>query len=361
MREFANISSLMQNGVDDGVFPGAVLTIVRQGATIFKAAFGWADLFSTRVMKTETIFDLASLTKPLATTLAVAKLIQDRHFGLDAELSDLVPVFRNSDKAGITVRQLLAHTSGLPAYRPYYRQLGKLPFPARREALQGNLVGEVLVSPMNSVTCYSDIGFMMLHLVVESVTDKPLNKYVKQEIYAPLRIDDLFFIRPGQVLEQTEFAATEWCPWRHKLICATVHDENAAVLGGVAGQAGLFGTASAVADLLIALGRSLDQSDENDPIHGQVLGKFVRRQGEEGRALGFDVPSKSGSSSGRFFSRDTIGHLGFTGTSFWMDLESDIAIILLTNRIHPSRHNTKIRQFRPRLHDLVFRDVFRDG
>ena len=152
-------------------------------------------------------------------------------------------------------------------------------------------------------------------------------------------------------------AATELCPWRHKLIRASVHDDNAAVMGGVAGHAGLFGTGGAVADLLMALAAILEQSSKAGPLHGRTLGEFFRRQGKGRRALGFDVPERRGSSCGRFFSPYTVGHLGFTGTSFWMDLDHRLTVILLTNRIHPSRYNTKIRHFRPRLHDLIFQAI----
>lgn len=357
-RTYPKISEFMERGVTTGVFPGAVLVVVKDGSIVFQDARGWADLFSGRSMSTETRFDLASLTKPLATTLAVARLVQEGKLDIDAELGELFSAFRHTDKAGITLRHLLSHSAGLPAHRPFYRQLEKLPMGDRKEAMRDLLVGEPLVSAIDNATLYSDIGFMILHLVFENIAETSLDAYVKQEIYAPLGIDDLYYIPEGQgTVPAQQFAATELCPWRQRLVCGTVHDENAAVMGGVAGQAGLFGTGRAVAGLLMALARTLEHPGEDDPIASRILGEFIRRQGEGRRALGFDVPEKSGSSCGERFSPHTIGHLGFTGTSFWMDLENHLIVVLLTNRIHPSRYNIKIRQFRHRLHDLIFQET----
>jgi len=175
---------------------------------------------------------------------------------------------------------------------------------------------------------------------------------VEKEIFRPLGIEDLFF--PGaRELAAGRFAPTEVCTWRNKLIQGRVHDENAYAVGGVDGHAGLFGTASAVHDLLWRILRAYkERSYEGVLPQRQVQVLLNYGKGNE-RALGFDRPTQPGSSSGSHFSENSVGHLGFTGTSFWMDLEKNICVVLLTNRIHPSRDIEKIKGFRPRIHDAV--------
>ncbi len=156
------------------------------------------------------------------------------------------------------------------------------------------------------------------------------------------------------------YAATENCPWRKKVLRGEVHDENTFAVGGVSGQAGLFGSAAEIFQLLRALKRAYDHPEIPHPFDGRLIRLFWERQKQPAgttRALGFDTPSEIGSSAGRFFSPKSVGHLGFTGTSFWLDLERDLTVILLTNRIHPTRTNEKIKAFRPKLHDLVFQET----
>ncbi len=344
----------MQQAVADGVFPGGVLMFSIAGETRFCKAYGVANLYNQRPVTTDTCFDLASLTKPLATTLAVMKLMDDGRMRLDHKLADLLPGFSDSNKAAITVLQLLRHNSGLPDYLPYYETLMQYPPGERISILHERLRSEPLVYPAGTRTVYSDVGFMLLQWVIEAAAGERLDHFVYPSVYDPLGIDDLFYIDlQRETDEKRLFAATEQCPHRHMIVEGVVHDENAYYMGGVAGHSGLFGTADAVHRLLLELMQTY-HGVKSAVFCPNTVRMFLDRPDDGGRALGFDVPSGEISSSGRFFSKKyTVGHLGYTGTSFWMDLSKKIIVILLTNRVHPSRKNERIKRFRPRIHDHV--------
>jgi CubicO group peptidase (beta-lactamase class C family) len=211
------------------------------------------------------------------------------------------------------------------------------------------------------VHLYSDLDFLALGLLVEACTGVALDRYVRQEIYRPLGIEDLFFNPLDAAPAARNYAATERCTWRDMVLCGAVHDDNAHVLNGVAGHAGLFGTAAAVYALLESLLASYYKEALAVPFSSHLVRTFWTRARGSTWALGFDSPSRPTSSSGQYFSANSIGHLGFTGTSFWTDIERRITIVLLTNRIHPSRSNELIRIYRPRIHDAVMRDLLDDA
>ena len=349
------VAKLMRQALTDTVFPGAVLLVSQKDTVLFHKAFGVADLSTCRAVTDETVFDLASLTKPLATTLAVMMLIQQNRLGLEQQLGTVLPAFRTTDKSAIKINQLLYHNSGLPDYRPYYKTLKRLPPGHRREALYKLLVNEPLIHPIGDRVLYSDIGFMILARLVEDVSGGRLDRMVSDRIYKPLGLDDLFFAGRQGTQSRELFAATEQCPWRDRVLVGQVHDENAYVVGGVQGHAGLFGTAAAVQKLLFELLCAYHGDPAHDLFQTDLVRLFFKRLPNTDRALGFDMPAMKNSSAGSYFSANTVGHLGFTGTSFWMDLKRSIIVILLTNRIHPTRENETIKEFRPKLHDEVMR------
>lgn len=350
------VDSLMRYAIFDKVFPGAVLLVARNDSIVFFEAYGYANIFSRRKMTIDTIFDLASLTKPLATTLAVMRLVQQRKIGLEQTLESILPCFKKTDKGQIKIKSLLCHKSGLPAYREYYYKLSKLQPDARKKALKRLLVKESMLHPTGKKVLYSDLGFMILGLVVETVAGVRLDHYVSDEIYKPLGIDSdkgLFFtdLNSKPIIEG--FAATEICHWRNILLEGVVHDENAYMMGGVAGHAGLFGSAGSLHILLSSLLSDFHDSPPINLFEKAILHTFFNQQKRTDKALGFETPSLDNSSCGDYFSRRSVGHLGFTGTSFWMDIERNIIVILLTNRVHPSRENDKIKSFRPKVHNAV--------
>ena len=350
------IHDLMAQAVYEGVFPGSVLLVAKQEQVVFLEAVGHSRLRPKRAMTIDTVFDLASLTKPLATTLALMILVQQDRLSLDQTLGTVAPEFLGTHKQDITIRKLLSHTSGLPDYRPYYETLTKVPLPKREQVLQHLLLGEELISEPGRACLYSDIGFMILKWVVEVVAKKTLDRFVEEYLYGPLGLKSLFFIplEQGPNRDDHACAATEACPWRGRILEGEVHDENAHALGGVAGHAGLFGTAGDVSTLLLELLKTYLGKPSTGLFHRHVVRTLFQRHSHLGSyALGFDTPSRPDSSSGRYFCDQSVGHLGFTGTSFWMDLEKAVIVVLFTNRIHPTRKNERITEFRPLLHDTI--------
>jgi len=351
--DMTQVEQLMQRAVADKVFPGAVLLVSRQGSIEFHNAYGLADQFTRRTMTTETIFDLASLTKPLATASAMMLLIQQGRVGLEQHLGVVLPAFKDNKKSSIKIKHLLYHNSGLADYKPYYKGIEHLPAGERKKELRKLLVSEPLIRPIETRVVYSDIGFMILEWLVEHICGKRLDRFVSEMIYGPLGLDNLFFVDLNAAQPHGVFAATEQCPWRHNLLTGQVHDENAYVVGGIQGHAGLFGTAADVHTLLLELLSAYHGDQPNNRFQTDLVRLFFRRLLHTEKTLGFDAPALKNSSSGNYFSANSVGHLGFTGTSFWMDPDRFIVVILLTNRVHPTRENTTIKAFRPKLHDAV--------
>jgi CubicO group peptidase (beta-lactamase class C family) len=361
---FDGVDRLMYRAVETGVFPGAVLLIARHGTVRFLEAYGRRNLFTRQVVTTDTVFDLASLTKPLVTTPALMLLAQQSKLALDEPIGSHHRWLRGTDKEAITIRALLNHTARMPAYRPLYRGLQRVDWARRKEALKQALV-EVPLAAESGQTVYSDLGFILLGLLVEEITQLPLNAYAHRAVFAPLGIGcehepRLFFNDASSPSARVpeNVAATEICPWRNRLLEGVVHDENAFVMGGVAGHAGLFGDALGVFHLARAMADAYSGRQPGGWLRTETLQCFFRREAGASRPLGFDSPSDVDASCGRHFSDNTVGHLGFTGTSLWMDLDQAVIVVLLTNRVHPSRRNDRIRSFRPRLHDAVMEAFF---
>lgn len=348
------VHDLMQQGLRENVFPGAVLLVGKGDARLYFEAYGKANLFSNQPMTRETVFDLASLTKPLATTLAVARLADQGRICLDQPVGKWLPALAGSDKAAITIRQLLCHQGGFPAHRLFYMTLKSLLPRERKAAVLDLLTHTPLEYQPGEKTLYSDLGFMLLCRLVEVVGGCPMSHFLKEGVYGPMGLDDLFFVDlTSSQRPRRPYAATELCPVRNRLLVGEVHDDNAWFAGGIDGHAGLFGTAEAVFQLLRFLVADLRGRSSASIFTEQILSDIFHGVRENPLPLGFDRPSAKNSSAGRYFSANTVGHLGFTGVSFWMDLEKEICIVLFTNRVHPFRWNTRLGQFRPHIHDRI--------
>lgn len=358
---FQNIDDAMANAVTDSVFAGAVLLWAHKNDVVYHKAFGVTDLRSQEPVTLNTVFDLASLTKPLATALAVAELISTGQLSLKTYLQDVLPDARGTDKAMITIDMLLRHRSGLPAHRPYFKEL-EVPVPGSdaRNSLRRRVLVEPLEYEPGSREIYSDLGFILLAWVVEYLSCVRLDTFVYERIFWPLKINDLFFnplsfsgLKRSMKEKSTHlFAATSYCHWRLKMVKAEVEDENAWAAGGIEGHAGLFGTAFGVYRLCRQILNALENK-KTEVINSSVIRCFADKDNGMMRPAGFDAPSEENSSSGCLFSKRSIGHLGFTGTSFWIDPENGLIAVLLTNRVHPTRENIAIREFRPMIHDLI--------
>jgi CubicO group peptidase (beta-lactamase class C family) len=323
----------------------------------------------------DTILDLASLTKPLATTTAVLLLARDGALALDDPVSKHLPAFSERDKDAVTLRHLLTHSSGLKPWRAFHellldkeRKTGErlIGTPAARELVIDRVVRSGLVHEPGAAAVYGDLDFIALGAVVEAVAHTPLDAFCRERIFEPLGMGDTFFVRLGDGEPELSpalrrrIAATENCPWRGRVLWGEVHDPNASVMGGVAGHAGLFSSADDVMRFARAL---LDVwHGRSDLWPRDLLREFTRRQQlPEGSdwALGWDTPTAGASSSGSHFSPTSIGHLGFTGTSLWIDLEREAVVVLLTNRVHLVAKRSRF-ELRPKLHDLLM-EAFAEG
>ncbi len=361
----------MQAAVDSGVFPGAVLLVRYRGAIRFHRAFGQASLLpSPTPARLETVYDLASLTKPLATATSLLLLMQDGRLSLDEPIVSWFGELQPRPLGLATVRHLLAHCSGLPPWRAYYeriaerdrRERGFLGSPTAKEAVSAYLRDEELLAPVATKTAYSDLGFILLGFLIERLAGCSLASFVEERIVAPLHARPLGFrpdTWPG--FDPQAVAATEEDAWRGRVLRGIVHDENAHALGGVAGHAGLFGTADAV----LALSGAWLAAVRGQPsmLDAALAREFVRRQDllvGSSWALGWDTPSAP-SSSGTRLSPKSFGHLGYTGTSLWVDPEQELEVVLLSNRVHPTRRNDKIREFRPKIHDIICQELIADS
>ena len=362
---FAPVYDMMAQGVSHGVFPGGVILCAKKDDIVFFEGFGLADLMRGQPMKRDAVFDLASLTKPLATAAAMVVLVQEGRLGLHTCLGEVLPGAVCSDKAKITMDMLLRHTSGLPAHRAFHTIIAHRADPAR--ALIHAVLAEPLENRPGSHQVYSDLGFMLLCHVIETVTRQRLDQFVRDHVYTPLGIKDLFFIQRDTKLDtkpdtkdlpvnRNRLVSTRNCPWRGRVLTGEVEDENAWAAGGVQGHAGLFGDARSVYMLCLEILQGIGKESTRvlDP---RILSVFAHTYPGQTMAAGFDTPSLTGSSSGQCFSCRSVGHLGFTGTSFWMDPDTGLMVILLTNRVHPCRSNEKIRKFRPAIHDCIARCI----
>lgn len=373
MPNFPMIQAALEQAVTGGVFPGAVLAVRHGGATIDVVTAGRLSTDeAARAVQASTVYDLASLTKPLSTVTALVLLMQMGRCQLHDRVESILPELADSPIGGASLWHLLTHSSGLPGWRGYYERVSPdATVPATeedrrraREALVEMIRDEALIYERGVRSLYSDLGFMILGGIVERCSGMPLHQFFRDRIaplagtspigFVPTEWADHFLLHARRL--GGDVAPTEHDDWRGRLLCGEVHDENAASLGGVAGHAGLFGTAEAV----LAVTAAWLQAYHRRPsvLDAVLVKEFTRRQAVvsgSSWALGWDTPSPP-SSAGRFLSEVSFGHLGYTGTSVWIDPIHELEIVLLSNRVHPTRKNERIKVFRPMIHELVYRE-----
>ena len=345
----AAVVAYLRAQVDSGAFPGAVVAVGRHGRLALVAPVGHYGVDDPRPVEAGTVYDLASLTKVIALTTACMLLVDEGRLALDAPAQRYVPELRGSEKDRVTIRQLLTHSAGLAADLPLYDST------ATRGAALALVDTAPLLDPPGTQYRYSDLSAIVLMQAVERITGEPFDRFLDERVFGPLGMRATRFRPPAAWRDR--IAPTELdTVFRHRMLRGEVHDESAARLGGVSGNAGLFSNALDLARFA-ALLLNEGSWDSLQLIRSETVAEFTRRQpGVPGstRALGWDTPSDSGySSAGAKLSRRSFGHTGFTGTSLWMDPDRDLFIILLTNRVHPTRANTAILRVRPRVADLV--------
>jgi serine-type D-Ala-D-Ala carboxypeptidase len=347
---------VLEEAIAARAFPGCAFGVLAGGEVVLKEGLGRFTFEpESPTVAPETAYDVASLTKVVATTAAAMLLVQRQQIEVDTLLGDLLPGFVVDRAPGdaarqITLRHLLAHNSGLPGYVGFFRTA------TSPESLLHACMKLPLEAEPGTLAEYSDPGFILLGKALEVRTGEALDSWLRREVIEPLGMSATGFC-PAPVLRDA-IPPTEEDTWfRHRLIQGVVQDENASVLGGVAGHAGLF---SNVADLLqfaaaiVGAEAGISPSGAPNLFDAATVKRFTQRQGPAGssRALGWDTPSAI-SSAGRHFSSHSVGHLGFSGCSLWIDLEEAVAIVLLTNRTWPDRKNQLIREVRPAFHDAI--------
>ena len=353
---FKPVFDLVQEGIADSVAPGMAVYIAQAGSVLVAEGFGHFtyDNSSPKVER-NTVYDLASITKVAATTPLAMRMVENNLLHLDKPVSAYWPEFSGGQKDKVTIRHLLTHSSGLPPYIQFWKRTDD-----PDEVLEIICDTELQFEP-GSRTRYSDLGIILLGKILEKLGKKPLGELTENHLYQPLGMQSTGY-QPGEAL-QPRITPTEYdSSYRSELIRGEVHDENAALLGGIAGHAGLFST-------IDDLGRYGQMLLRNGYLNGN---KFFRASTidtfttpanvVEGstRALGWDTPSEENSLYGNYTSKEAFGHTGFTGTSILIDPGNDAIVILLTNRVHPTRENYKIRAFRPEFHNTVMK-ILRQG
>lgn len=383
------IDRTLKEAIISGVFPSADLLVAKGGEVVFSSHYGDA--------REHTCFDISSLTKPVCTATLTMMLVAKGLLKLTDTAYQWLAGARQPVHKLITVDHLLRHTSGLPAWQPYYRELplSLVGTEAGKRFILDSCFNESLLSTPGDKTLYSDLGFIFLGEIIEQAGGESLDNQFMQRIAKPLGLCDTFFVRtigelaitghrtttsPAQHVSiprhgiesehrtlrkngHRRFAPTEDCPWRERVVHGEVDDQNAYALGGVAGHAGLFSTAADLHIFFREFVRALKGESNwipHDIVRSSIPEISAKPPSEE-FVFGWNRPSRKSSTSGHHFSANSIGHLGYTGCSMWIDLHADFWIILLTNRIHPSSTNQKIKTFRPMIHDIIYEELIAQG
>ena len=354
--------AVLTEAIAAGAFPAAAVEVGRRDRVLWRSAFGrLTHQPEAAAATTDTIFDLASLTKVIATSTLVMRAVDDGLLQLDDPVNQWISDWRGADREDVRIRDLLAHSSGLTAYLPFFRDY------TGRAEFQHAIATLPLEYQPRTKSIYSDLGFMLLAFILDDARSRqtdagavgafdPAAGFVAQfHRVGSLVTDQPLLFNPPRGL-RGRIAPTEHDPWRGRTLVGEVHDENAWALGGAAGHAGLFGTAAAVGSFARAVMHTLNGSALL--ARPKTLRLFAQRTDVPGssRALGWDTMLPT-SSCGTLMSRTAIGHTGFTGTSLWIDWERDLYAVLLTNRVHPTRGNDLILQVRPRFHDAVVSEL----
>lgn len=384
-RKLARVDRALDKAIAKAEMPGAVVLarMPIEGEVVEHLSVrGLAVVRPERIPASrETLFDLASLTKPMATTTAVLLLVADGVLQLDDPVCKALPAFGDRDKEEVTIRHLLTHSAGLKPWRGFHelllqkeRKTGDrlLGTPEAREWILDRVVRSALVHEPGEAAVYGDLDFIALGAVVEAVTQQRLDEFCNERIFGPMGLENTCFLplptdgvtaqadAPAGEALRRRIAATENCPWRDRILWGEVHDPNASAMGGVAGHAGLF----APADDVMRFGQVwIDAWHGRDSILPTELARqFCTRQHlpeKSDWALGWDTPTEGTSSSGSLFSENSVGHLGFTGTSLWIDLEREAVVVMLTNRVHLVAKRSRF-DLRPTIHDYII-DAFLAG
>lgn len=343
------LDSVMKAGIADHATPGATVAIARRGKLIVLKGYGHTDWAPGAPRATDsTLYDMASLTKVVATTTAAMILEEEGKLNIDRTVVSYLPEYNAPDKAAITVRMLLTHASGIKSNFPLWKEA------KGREQYFAGMINFPLVRDPGSAVEYTDWNMVLMQFIIERITGQTLDQFVQARVFGPLGMRDTQYTPPESL--KPRIAPTETEDFRGGQVWGVVHDETAWVLGGVSGNAGLFSSARDLAVFVQMLlnGGSYGGTQLLKP--STVARWTARQRPDASRALGWDTPSRN-SSAGRFFSLRSFGHTGYTGTSIWADPEKELFAVLLTNRVNPTRDNQKIGPLRRAVADVVQQSV----
>ena len=347
---FAPAFELIRQAITDRVFPAASVAITQHGNLVGLKAFGHFTYEpNSPEATTATVFDLASVTKVVATTSMAMILYERGLLDLDLPVVAVAAEFAGEDprRDAVTLRMLLSHSSGLPAYEKLFLQA------RTRDDLLSAAFATPLVANPGEQAAYSDIGFIILGVALERIAEESLDRFCQHDVFGPLAMTHTAFKPPSAWRASIPPTASDRS-FRNRIIQGEVQDENASLMGGVAGHAGLFASANDIAIFAHAM-----LSGGRPILRPETLALFTRRESSPpgtSRALGWDTPSPP-SQSGKYFSPRSFGHLGYTGSSLWIDPERQVSITLFTNRTWPDCSNQAIKQLRPRFHNAVIESL----
>lgn len=348
------IEKILLSACNKNVFSASSVALYDNGLgnnEHFKISCGYTDDYRDVKIDNSTFFDLASLTKPLVTLLSILLLIDKNKLSWSDTIDLVLPGYKPHFYLDVDIYHLLCHSSGLPAHREYWRALDKIDTRKRRQWLISEILSEKEVFKKGSKHLYSDLGYLLLGFIVEEITGLNLACYWNESIAKPMGLEcELFFPVPCPA-RVDNFAVTSASD--QSRLQAVVHDNNSRALGGITGHAGLFGTASGVIKLCQEILHSLNGKKNSLPFSTQTLKRACSKVGDSEWTAGFNMPSRHGSSSGKYFSEKSIGHLGFTGTSFWIDPVKQLAVVLLTNRVIKGEKQEGIKELRPYVHNYI--------
>ncbi|MGB9600056.1 MAG: serine hydrolase domain-containing protein [Myxococcota bacterium] len=343
------IDEIIIKAIEGRVFPSASLLIFRGEEIVYRNFYGRYSYSDNRAVSEESLYDVASLTKPLITSLSIALLVQNREIRFDSELSHFFNEYKKPEKLGITIRDMLTHRSGLIAHREYFKMVPEERWGERlaRDIILKEALNEPLFN--RGKTLYSDIDFMILGYLIELIASTNLRDFVIDNILRPLNINNSDFCGNRNYRREELMI-----PVSNEFI--GVDDENSRAMGGIAGHSGLFSNVDDIYKLLVEIFHSYNDMDWR-LFKPWTIKSLLTRSNDFQPSMfrgGFDTPLREGSQYGENHSDETVGHLGFTGTSFVIDLKAGVGVILLTNRVCPDRNNFRIKDFRREFHNKIF-------
>lgn len=377
------LDSLSHFAISNYATPGLQVAVIRNGSLILERSYGYYSYDSTKRVLPETLYDLASLTKVMATLPAVAYLLDQGRLALEDSVGKHLPDFIGSNKSTITIKQLLAHQGGLKSYIPFWsmmmdgdrldafyyktpedealdrRSYGYEPDPILLDTLKSYIIKSKLIENTTKYN-YSDLGFMILHMIVERITKQPLDLFMREKFYDPMGLKSLSFNPISKGFIHEAITPTEYDHrFRDYQVWGEVHDRNAAVFGGVAGHAGLFSNATDVAKMMsMLLNGGIYEGRQY--LSSKALDQFnVRYYKENRRGLGWDKKDGGNDSASKYASDGSFGHTGFTGTMVWADPAEDLIFVFLSNRIYPDANNWRLSEFntRTKMHDAIYESI----